>query len=146
MTGVLVGVDIGTTRVKAVATDPDLTARGEHAVVTPWRHEGANADIDPFALAQAVSAAAAGAAEAAGARALAVGIAGMSETGVLLDRHDAPLAPALAWHDPRGDCDLVRSELGDEAYRSIAGRPINAVSSLPKLLWLRRHVAAARQA
>lgn len=146
MTGVLVGVDIGTTRVKAVATDPDLTARGEHAVVTPWRHEGANADIDPVALAQAVAAAAAGAAEAAGARALAVGIAGMSETGVLLDRHDAPLAPALAWHDPRGDCDLVRSELGDEAYRSTAGRQINAVSSLPKLLWLRRHLAAARQA
>lgn len=146
MTPVLVGVDIGTTRVKAVATDHDLAVRGEHAVVTPWRHEGAHAEVDPDALAQAVTAAAAGAARSAGARALAVGMAGMSETGVLLDGHDRPLAPALAWHDPRGDVDQVRRELGDEAYRRTAGRPIDAVSSLPKLLWLRRHVDEARQA
>ena len=143
---VLVGVDIGTTRVKAVATDPDLNVLGEHAVVTPWQHHGATAEVDPVALADATAAAAAGAAREAGARAVAVGMTGMSETGVLLDGHGAPLAPALAWHDPRGDTDLVRAELGDETYRRTAGRPIDAVSSLPKLLWLRRHVEAARRA
>lgn len=146
MSGVLVGVDIGTTTVKAVATDLDLTVRGEHAEVTPWRHAGANAEVDPVALATATAAAAAGAARAAGAQALAVGMSGMSETGVLLDPHGAPVAPALAWHDPRGDCDLVRAELGEDAYRRTAGRRIDAVSSLPKLLWLRRHVDAARRA
>lgn len=146
MTRVLVGVDIGTTRVKAVATDLDLRLLGEHAVATPWRHHGANAEVDPAALADATAAAAVGAAREAGAHALAVGMTGMAETGVLLDGHGAPLGPALAWHDPRGDCDEVRVRLGEQAYRRTAGRPIDAVSSLPKLLWLRRQVPETRRA
>lgn len=146
MSGVLIGVDIGTTRVKAVATDLGLQVLGEHAVVTPWRHHGAQAEVDPRALAAATVTAAAGAARAADGHALAVGVTGMSETGVLLDRGGSPLAPALAWHDPRGDCAAVREGLGEETYRRTAGRPIDAVSSLPKLLWLRQHVDTARDA
>lgn len=147
-TEVLVGVDVGTTRVKAVATDLALTVVGEHAVPTPWRHEGALADMDPAELAEATAQAAAGAVRAVPtpAHAVAVGVTGMSETGVLLGRDGAPLAPALAWHDPRGDCDTVRQRLGEDAYRRTAGRPIDPVSSLPKLLWLRQHVPAARAA
>jgi len=149
VTEVLVGVDVGTTRVKAVAVDLDHRVLGEHAVVTPWRRRGARAEVDPVALAEATAQAAAGAARAAGAaggRVLAIGVTGMSETGVLLDRHGTPLAPALAWHDPRGDCDTVRDALGEDTYRRTAGRPVDAVSSLPKLLWLRRHEEAARSA
>lgn len=142
----LVGVDVGTTRVKAVALDGDRRVLGEHAVTTPWRHAGPTADVDPAALAAAGIEAAVGAVRAAGGRAVAIGVTGMSETGVLLDRHGAPLAPALAWHDPRGDCDAVRERLGEDVYRRTAGRPVNAVSSLPKLLWLRHHVPAARDA
>lgn len=143
---VLVGVDVGTTRVKAVAVDLARHVLGEHAVATPWRHAGATAEVDPVALAGATVEAAVGAVRAAGGRALAVGVTGMSETGILLDRHGMPLAPALAWHDPRGECDAVRDQLGEDVYRRTAGRPVDAVSSLPKLLWLRRHVPAARSA
>jgi sugar (pentulose or hexulose) kinase len=134
--GALVGVDIGTTRVTAVATDLDLHVLGQHAVATPWRHAGATAEVDPTALGDATFDAARGAARAAGARALAIGVTGMAETGVLLGRDGRPLAPALAWHD----------QLGDQAYRRTAGRAIDPVSSLPKLLWLRRHVESARDA
>jgi sugar (pentulose or hexulose) kinase len=130
----------------AVATSLDLRLLGVHAVVTPWRHHGANAEVDPAALADATAAAAVGAAHEAGAHALAVGMTGMAESGVLLDSHGAPLGPALAWHDPRGDCDEVRVRLGDQAYRRTAGRPIDAVSSLPKLLWLRQQVPETRRA
>jgi sugar (pentulose or hexulose) kinase len=143
---ILVGVDVGTTRVKAVALDLARNVLGQCAVPTPWRHAGATAEVDPAALAEAAVQVAAGAARAAGGRALAIGFTGMAETGVLLDRHGSPLAPALAWHDPRGDCDAVRAQLGEDVYRRTAGRPIDAVSSLPKLLWLRRHVPAARSA
>jgi len=115
-------------------------------VATPWRHHGANAEVDPVALADATAAAAVGALREAGSPALAVGMTGMAETGVLLDGHGAPLGPALAWHDSRGDCDQVRARLGERAYRRTAGRPIDAVSSLPKLLWLRRHVPETRRA
>jgi len=146
VTAVLVGVDVGTTRVKAVATDSDLRLLGEHAVSTPWRHEGATAEVDPAALAAAAAEAAAGAARAADGRAIGVGVTGFSETGVLIDGNGTPVGPALAWHDPRGDSEAVREQLGDEVYRRTAGRAIDAVSSLPKLLWLRRHVEATRRA
>lgn len=146
MTAVLVGVDVGTTRVKAVAVDPSLRVLGEHAIATPWRHDGARSEIDPAAIADAAAEMAAKAARTAGGKVLAVGVTGMSETGVLLDRHGTPLTPALAWHDPRGDCEAVRTHLGEAAYRRTAGRPIDAVSSLPKLLWLYRYTEAARRA
>ena len=146
MTDLLVGIDVGTTRVKAVATDLSLTVLGEHAVPTPWRHSGSYADADPAALAAAAVDAAAGAARAAGGRALAVGVTGMSETGVLLDDHGTPVAPALAWHDPRGDCAAVAAELGEDAFRRATGRTLSPVASLPTLLWLRRNVPEARAA
>jgi len=148
VTEVLVGVDVGTTRVKAVAVAVGSPHRvfGEHAVATPWRHAGAYAEVDPRALAEATVEAAAGAVRTAGGRALAIGVTGMSETGVLLGRHGEPVGPALAWHDPRGDCDAVRAQLGEDAYRRTTGRPVTPVSSLPKLLWLRHHVPAARSA
>jgi sugar (pentulose or hexulose) kinase len=142
----LVGVDAGTTRVKAVATDAGLTVLGEHSVPTPWRHSGAMADADPSALAAAAVQAATGAVRAAGGRAVAVGVTGMAETGVLLDRHGTPLAPALAWHDPRGDCDTVAAELGEDVFRRTAGRALTPVTSLPTLLWLRRHLPETRSA
>ena len=145
-TGVLVGIDVGTTRVKAVATDVDLRVLGQHAVPTPWRHAGATAEVDPTALAAAVLEAAVGAVRATGARALAVGVTGMAETGVLLGGDGRPLAPALAWHDPRAECDDVRRQLGEQTYRRTAGRAIDSVSSLTKLLWLRSNVDGARDA
>ena len=144
--GVLVGIDVGTTRVKAVATGTDLRLLGHHEVPTPWRHKGATAEVDPTALADATVEAAAGAVRDAGSTALAVGVTGMAETGVLLGGEGRPLAPALAWYDPRADCEDVRRQLGDDAYRRCTGRENTTVPSLPKLLWLRRHVDEARQA
>jgi sugar (pentulose or hexulose) kinase len=145
-TGVLVGIDVGTTRVKAVATDVELRVLGQHAVPTPWQHAGATAEVDPTALAAAVLEAAVGAVRATGEQALAVGVTGMAETGVLLGGDGRPLAPALAWHDPRSECDDVRRQLGEQTYRRTAGRAIDSVSSLTKLLWLRSNVEGARDA
>ncbi|MFZ8927114.1 MAG: hypothetical protein ACO3CU_10200, partial [Candidatus Nanopelagicales bacterium] len=46
MTEVLVGIDVGTTRIKAVAVGVDGAVLGEADAVTPWRHDGACADAD----------------------------------------------------------------------------------------------------
>ncbi len=146
LAGVLVGIDVGTSRVKAVATDVDLTVLGEHAVPTPWKHAGATAEVDPTALAAVVLEAAVGAVRASGQRAVAVGVTGMAETGVLLGGDGRTLAPALAWYDPRAQIDDVRRQLGDQTYRRTAGRAIDSVSSLTKLLWLRSNIDSAREA
>jgi sugar (pentulose or hexulose) kinase len=63
----------------------------------------------------------------------------MAETGVLVDGHDRPLAPAIAWHDPRGDVDTIAREIGTQTFQATTGLPLTALPSLSKLLWLRRN-------
>jgi len=145
MTGSFVGVDVGTTRIKAVAVDELGQVLGEGERRTPWRHgAGGAVDIDPIELADlaiAVAAEAVGTTVARG-----VGVTGMAETGVLTDEHDRPLAPAIAWHDQRGDVDTIARRLGADAFRRTTGLPLTPLPSLTKLLWLRRHVPDSRRA
>ena len=136
MSGLLVGIDVGTARVKAVAVDPRGQVCGESERATPWRCSRGRAEVDPVAL---VGLARTVATEAAGERgALAIGVTGMAETGVLVDGHDRPLAPAIAWHDPRGDVETIARELGEETFERSTGLPLTVLPSLAKLLWLRR--------
>jgi sugar (pentulose or hexulose) kinase len=141
--GVLfIGIDVGTTRVKAIAVDPDGRERGAGERATGWHRAGASAEIDPAALVELALTAAADAVDAAPGdqrRVLGVGVTGMAETGVLVDGQDRPLAPAIAWHDPRGDVDTIARELGPEAFQVTTGLPLTALPSLAKLLWLRRN-------
>jgi sugar (pentulose or hexulose) kinase len=151
VTGVdlLVGIDVGTTRVKATAVDRSGRVRGEGDRPTPWRHEGGRADVDPIALArlaQAVAADAAVAAVGCGPRVIGIGVTGMAETGVLVDADDRPLAPAIAWHDPRGDVETIARQLGAEAFQETTGLPLTVMPSLSKLLWLRQNRPETRAA
>jgi sugar (pentulose or hexulose) kinase len=140
-----VGIDVGTTRVKAIAVDPQGTVCGGSERPTPWRGGGGWSELDPMSLVQLAQTVAAEAAAAAGARAdhdprvLAIGVTGMAETGVLVDGQDRPLASAIAWHDPRGDVDTIARELGTETFQTTTGLPLTAMPSLAKLLWLRRN-------
>ena len=51
---ILIGVDIGTSRLKAVATDLKLKVLAEYAEPTPWKHEKNFSDIDMLLLAKTV--------------------------------------------------------------------------------------------
>lgn len=137
MSGLLVGIDMGTTRVKAVAVDLRGEVCGESERATPWRRAGDRAEVDPMALAQAAQTVAAEVA--CDRRVVGIGVTGMAETGVLVDGRDHPLAPAIAWHDPRGDVDTIAHELGTETFERTTGLPLTALPSLAKLLWLRRN-------
>jgi sugar (pentulose or hexulose) kinase len=146
---VLVGVDVGTTRVKAVAVDLRGSVRGEAAQPTPWRRDGGHAEVDPIALvrhAQRVAADAAGSLGEQTATVLGIGVTGMAETGVLVDGRERPLAPAIAWHDPRGDAETIARELGTETFQTTTGLPLTVLPTLAKLLWLRRTYPGTRQA
>ena len=149
-TDVVVGIDVGTTRVKALAVDRDGAIRATAERPTPWRHDAGRADLDPMALAQLSQTVASEAATIAcreeRPRVVGIGVTGMAETGVLVDGHDRPLAPAIAWHDPRGDVDTIARELGAETFQSTTGMPLSALPSLSKLLWIRQHVREASAA
>jgi sugar (pentulose or hexulose) kinase len=143
---ILIGVDIGTSRIKAVATDLNLKVLAEYAEPTPWKHEKNFSDIDMLLLAKTVIAVASKAAEIAGGKVLAIGFTGFSETGVLIDSAGNPLAPGLAWHDPRGITEPILKELGDFEFRARAGALLNEIASISKTLWLNKNFPESKKA
>ena len=141
----LIGLDVGTTRVKAVAFDTEGAVVATAERPTPWLRTEAGVDMDARQLAGAVRAvvgrACHGLAEVAG-----VGVTGMGESGVLTGPAGEPLAPVRAWHDPRGDVEQVRAALGADAFHGAVGMRLDAQPSLPKILRLRREYPACAAA
>jgi len=107
---VLVGVDVGTTSIKALSVTPEGEILSLASRETPWRHLGPLADADPRELASVVMSVCAEAAAASGPDVVVrgIGVTGIAEAGVLIDGRGEPCAPALAWFDPRGDAAAVR--------------------------------------
>ncbi len=146
MQEILIGVDIGTSRLKAVATDLDLKVLSEYAEPTPWKHIKNCSEIDMLLLANTVISVASKAAELAGGKVIAIGFTGFSETGVLMDEAGTPLAPGLAWHDPRGITEPIIKELGDFEFRARAGALLNEIVTVSKVLWFNQNYPKSMRA
>jgi sugar (pentulose or hexulose) kinase len=150
MTLVLVGLDMGTTRIKAVGVDLTGCVVGETAQPTPWRHRGAEADCDPRELAdiarQVICDLVFDSRWPADAEVAGIGVTGMAEAGVLVDGNGEPLAPALAWHDPRGEVQVLESAVGSAEFGRHVGMRLNSKPSVAKILWLQRNVSSAASA
>ncbi|HKE01790.1 MAG TPA: FGGY family carbohydrate kinase, partial [Planctomycetota bacterium] len=144
---VLVGIDVGTTLTKAAAVALDGAEVAHAARPTPWRAVPTGAEADPVELASTARAVALEALERADARALAVGVCSMAETGVLLDSHGVPVVPSIAWHDERAGEEAARlaDALGPERFAVRTGLPPSRLCSLAKLRWLRTHDESARR-
>ena len=137
---VVMGVDVGTTRVKAGV----LTAAGAElygvAAPTPWRLSADGPQADPVELGDVAVRVAATAARRAmedGRHVSALAVTGMAETGVLLDRQGRPLAPAYAWHHTLGDPTRVVEALGRGHFIEVTGRDCTISPSIVKLDMLR---------
>ena len=143
---ILIGVDIGTSRLKAVATDLNLQVLSEYAETTPWKHEKNFSEIDMLLLAKTVIGVASKAAELAGGKVIAIGFTGFSETGVLMDAAGKPLSPGLAWHDPRGITEPIIKELGDFEFRARTGALLNEIVTISKTLWLNQNCPESKKA
>jgi sugar (pentulose or hexulose) kinase len=72
----------------------------------------------------------------------------MGETGVLVDGHGSPVAPAVAWHDDRDRVELaeLENEIGADVFAVRAGKPMRGQFSLSKHRWLLRHNSAVASA
>ena len=156
----LLGLDIGTTTIKAAAYDPDagrviaLAARP-----TPTDHPApGRSEHDPEALWQAVCAClreVAGLAwsETGRSRAGAVAglaIASLAEAGVLLDAVGRPLCPIIAWYDRRSEpqAEWLERQISEIELHAITGQRAGASFGVSKWLWIREHwpEAASRMA
>lgn len=138
----LLGLDVGTSAVKAAVIAPDGAEVAAASAPTPWRTVPTGAELDPEALlGAAVQAAAAALAAAPDGPVGGIGVAGMAETGVLLDGRGRPVVPCIAWHDSRGADEVARvaSELGAETFAERTGLPLSLLPTLPKYAWMRAH-------
>jgi len=142
----LIGIDVGTTRVKVVIVDLTGAEVAAAAVATPWVVDGQAVEMDARVLADAVrtviadglaqcSATAGVDGDRGGDRVVGLGVTGIAESGVLLDRRGEPAAPIIAWHDQRGDVELVAKELPDlVAHTGVRFDPLATIFKLPDIL------------
>jgi xylulokinase len=145
----LIGVDIGSTHIKAALVTPEsgVIHVARRATVTHLVR-GGGAFHSPAELLAAVSSAIAECVAAAGPspvdKPVAIGIASMAEAGVPIDRRRAPVGDILAWHDPRPERQAawLERQIGAVALFARTGLRPEPKCTLAKLLWLREHKAA----
>jgi sugar (pentulose or hexulose) kinase len=145
----LLGIDVGTSACKAAVVDTTGAERARGQAPTPWRRVQTGAEIEPEALFQAALAAARAALAGVPDGQLAgLGVTSMAEAGALLDGRGAPLAPAISWHDARGEAEAqqIADQLGGERFAERTGLPASPLCSLAKLSWMADHVPATRSA
>ncbi len=145
---ILVGVDCGTTSIKALAVSLSGEVLALASRPTPWRHHGPNSDIDPRVLADtaiAVCAEAAGSVPG-GVEVVGIGTTGIAEAGILLDSHGEPCAPTLAWFDPRGEAGPIKEVVSRRDFQRATGRRLNSKPSFAKIVWLQRNIPTASNA
>ncbi len=136
----LLGIDIGTSRVKAGLVSPEFELLAVESLPTPWRGTSDGPVVDPAELGTLALEAASRCADRAAAdghRIVAIGTTGMAETGALLDRDRNPIAPGFAWHHSLGDADRVQDALGRERFMSVTGHGCDLAPSIVKLDHLR---------
>jgi sugar (pentulose or hexulose) kinase len=144
----LVGLDVGTTSCKAVVLSPEGHEVASGRAATPWTTTALGTQTSGAELVGAARAALAEAVQNAPAGRIAgVGVASMAESGVLLDRDGAEVAPMIAWHDTRDKAETedLRAVLGGE-FSTRTGLPLSQQWSLTKHRWLLDHEPGARQA
>jgi xylulokinase len=138
VTELLVGLDVGTTGVKAVAITPagEVVAAAEegYPLSTPqpgWSEQ----DPDDWVPA------AEKALGSLGIDPLRFGFSGQMHGLVCLDERDRVLRPAILWNDQRtaAECAEIEERLGLQRLISLTGNRALPGFTAPKLLWLRRH-------
>jgi len=138
------GLDVGTSGVKAVLVSPSGDVRASAttplALSTPrpgW------AEQDPFDWWEAsVASIRAARAQAPDSTVAGVGISGQMHSSVFLDRGGDVVRPALLWCDGRttDECREIERRVGGEArLRDLVSNPALEGFTLPKVLWLRNH-------
>ena len=135
------GIDIGTTAVKALVVDEagavvgDAESPQELSVPQPgWAEQNPSDWWSGTIDAVRAACAQAGVSDVA-----AIGLSGQMHSSVLLDDSDDVLRPAILWNDVRttAQCRYITDKVGDTGLRRMVGNPALEGFTSPKLLWVR---------
>ncbi len=141
---VVLGVDVGTSDSKVLATTPTGTEIATVSAPTVWRnHSGTFTDMDPEVLVRGLFRLLERAVEEAELLVgpvvvSAIAVTGMAEAGVLLDAQGVALHPIIAWFDPRGGAEMAAmpQQVLDE-FCGRTGLPVSSLATIAKLAWMR---------
>lgn len=143
-TPLVIGLDVGTTSVKAVAFDrAGQVVAGANTPTPTERPQPGWAEHDPEALwaasARVVHETTAQLSHPS--RVAGLAVASVAEAGVGLDAHGRPVSPVIAWFDPRAEPQAadLESRVGTDRLMEITGLRPQPIYGLCKLLWLRDH-------
>jgi sugar (pentulose or hexulose) kinase len=145
----LVGIDVGTTRVKAGIVGLNGTELAQASVPTVWELTATGAQARAQDFLQAVrTALGAALAQAPPGPILGVGVASMAETVILIDVDGTPIGPAVAWYDTRARADFaqLRRDLSAKEYGRRTGLGAVQVPTVATLRWLMRSDPGLRRA
>ena len=134
------GLDIGTSAVKAVILDEDGALLAEaSAPLNVQRPQPGWSEQDPEAWWQAANLAVTALPSALRASVVAVGLSGQMHGATLLGRDDRPLRPAILWNDGRSQAECRTLEAREPRTRSLTGNAAMPGFTAPKLVWLKAH-------
>lgn len=143
-TTIVLGIDVGTSDSKILATTPSGREIGSVSAPTLWRnHGGTYTDTDPDVLIEGIFGLLERAVDMAAQQlgpvtVSAIAVTGMAEAGVLLDEQGAAQYPIIAWFDPRGGEEMLA--LPTALVQEFCGRtglPVSPLATIAKLAWMR---------
>lgn len=144
----LVGIDFGTSHIKAIAFTPDGQIAAKASVPTPTIYPQPGwAYYEPTAMwAQTVTALRQMTSQLDDPRRIvSVAVASVGETGVPLDAAGEPTYDAIAWFDTRTkpQAERLRRELGADPIFLRTGLSVQPIYTLCKILWLKENAPDA---
>ncbi|MGH1332151.1 MAG: xylulokinase [Paracoccaceae bacterium] len=135
-----IGLDLGTSSLKAILVDENQTVLGEHAVpLTVERaHEGWS-EQDPGQWFEATKTAI----KALGQKADLSGVLGLGMSGhmhgaTLLDASDTVLRPCILWNDTRSAKEAAQLD-ADPQFRALTGNIVFPGFTAPKVVWVKNN-------
>ncbi len=138
---VIIGLDAGTTGVKAVAFAPGSAWRRVALREYPLLEPAAGQAVqDPDTVLSAVAGALAecsGSAD--GAAVLGISVSSAMHGLIGLDANLAPLTPLITWADGRAAAEALALRGSALQLHAISGAPVHPMTPLCKLAWFRRH-------
>lgn len=135
-----IGLDLGTSSLKAILMDEDQRVLAEHAVpLTAERpHEGWS-EQDPeqwFTATKTAIKALADQADLSGVKA--IGMSGHMHGATLLDAADQVLRPCILWNDTRAAVEAAALD-HDPQFRALTGNIVFPGFTAPKVAWVKAH-------
>jgi xylulokinase len=142
MQPLLVGVDVGTTNIKAAVFDQTGREIAFAKAKTPTRYPHPGwAYYEPDEIWQNVLEVIRSVVSKIEnpQRIVSIACASMGEAGVVLDKAGNPIFPIIAWFDQRARAQATQlaSRIGAEVIMRITGLDINPIFSLCKIMWIR---------